>query len=85
MTDKAKHIIGIIAITVILAGLLFTISYILRPEPDTITIKKAHYDSLKRELLTLKQINEKANNFIIPSKHYRDSVIADYRMRQHKR
>ena len=81
MTDKAKHIIGIIAITVILAGLLFTISYILRPEPDTITIKKAHYDSLKRELLTFKQIHEKASHIDISDRHVQDSIIREYERR----
>lgn len=80
-----KKKIAAFVIILILISLFIIMFRMLQPEPDTITIKKAHYDSLKKRLLTLEQINEKANNFIIPSKHYRDSVIADYRMRQHKR
>jgi len=75
-----KKIIAIGTVIILIVALVLIIRMI-QPEPDTITIKKAYYDSLKRELLTYKQIHEKASHIDISDPDVQDSIIRAYERR----
>ena len=80
---RSSIIYGFIIVALLLLAII-GIFRILKPGPEaqeTITIRKQHYDSMKAEILTLRQINEKVHNINISDPHFRDSVVAEYERR----
>lgn len=80
---RSSIIYGFIIVALLLLAII-GIFQILKPgpeAPETITIRKQHYDSMKAEILTLRQINEKVHNINISDPHFRDSVVAEYERR----
>jgi hypothetical protein len=79
--SKIEIGILIVALFLLTYTCIFNMIKPSQQSPETITIRKHHYDSMKAEILTLRQINEKVHNINISDPHFRDSVVAEYERR----